>query len=178
MSYNSNDMMAKIQGLSLGEKLVGGGSILMVIAALFLPWIKVSVKGAAGIGGGSVSRAATGDPAGIWGILIILVALVLAGVIIGRVLNMNMPALPNNLTWGQVFGGLAALEVILVVLKAWRIQAVDVGLCGDACSKSFGFGFFIGIVAVAAIGYGGYLLYSEDKGSGFSMGGGGSGFRR
>jgi hypothetical protein len=175
MSYNTNDMMAKIQALSLGEKLVGGGSLLMIVACLIFKWVKVKV-GVAGIASSSVSRTALGDPASIWGWLAFLVAIILAGIIIARVMNMNMPALPSNLTWGQVFGAGAALEVLFVLLKAWRIQAIDLGACGDACSKSFGIGFFLGVIAAAAIAYGGYLLYSEDKGAGFGSIGGG--FRR
>jgi hypothetical protein len=175
MSYNSNDMMAKVQALSLGEKLVGGGSLLMIVAALIFKWVKVSVA-VAGISGGSVSRTALGDPAAIWGWLILLVAIVLFGIIVARVLNMQLPALPTNVTWGQVFGAGAVLEVLFVLLKAWRIQSIDLGLCGDACSKSFGIGFFLGVIAAAAIAYGGYLLYSEDKGAGF--GGYTGGFRR
>jgi hypothetical protein len=174
MSYNSNDMMAKINALSLGEKLVGGGGIVMLVASL-LPWIKISVKGAAGFAGASASKSAWGAPASIWSILAVFVAIVLAGVILARVMNMTLPALPSNLTWGQVFGGGAAAIVVLMILKAWRITAVDTGGFAD---KSFGIGFFLGVVAMIAIAYGGFLLYSEDKGSGFSMGGGAGGFRR
>jgi uncharacterized membrane protein len=174
MSYNSNDMMAKINSLSLGEKLVAGGGIVMLIASI-LPWIKISVKGAAGFAGASASKSAWGAPASIWSILAVLIAIILAGIVIARIMNMNLPALPSNLTWGQVFGGGAALVVVLMILKAWRITAVQTG---GVIDKSFGFGFFIAVLATIAIAYGGFLLYSEDKGSGFSIGGGGGGFRR
>jgi hypothetical protein len=47
-----------------------------------------------------------------------------------------------------------------MLLKAWRIMAVEAG--------GFGIGFFLGVIATAAIAYGGYLLYSADKGGGFA----------
>ena len=175
MAYNTNDIMAKVQALSLGEKLVGGGSALMIIAALIFKWVKVSV-GVGGIAGGSVSRTALGDPASIWGWLLLIVAVLLFAIIVARVMNMQLPTLPTNVTWGQVFGAGAALEVVFLLLKAWRIQSIDLGLCGNACSKSFGIGFFLGVIAAIAIAYGGYLLYSEDKGAGFGSYTGG--FRR
>jgi hypothetical protein len=66
-----------------------------------------------------------------------------------------MPALPQNVTWGQVWGGGAAAIVVLMLLKAWRILAVPAG--------GFGIGFFIGVVATAMIAYGGYMLYTAEK---------------
>jgi hypothetical protein len=96
---------------------------------------------------------------------------------------MQLPALPPQYTWGQVFAAGGAALVVFTLLKAWRIQALDVG--GSALGvdfgidKSFGFGFFIGIVCAAAVAYGCYLMYSQEKG-GASFGGGGygGGFRR
>jgi hypothetical protein len=46
-----------------------------------------------------------------------------------------------------------------MLLKLWRIMAVPLG--------GPGLGFFLGFIALCAICYGGYLLYSEDKGGGF-----------
>lgn len=144
--------MEKIKTMSLGEKLVAGGGVLMVIALLFLDWWHVSVEG---FGGGGSSG--TGDPGSIWGILILLIAIVLAGAVIGaKIANMKMPALPTGMTWGKVFGYGAAALVVLMLLKAWRINDVPVG--------GFGIGFWVGVVAAAAIAYGGYLLYREESG--------------
>lgn len=172
MQRSNNDISAKLSALSTGEKLILGGGAAFVIST-FLPWIKVSVKGVGGLGGGSESNSALSDPASIWGILALVVALVLVGIIIARLMDMQLPALPPQYTWGQVFAAGGGLLVVLTLLKAWRIQAVDLGFCGDLCSKSFGFGFFIGIIAALAVGAGAYMLYTEEKGG--SLGGG---FRR
>ena len=141
--------MDKINALSTGEKLIAGGGVLMLVASFFNWW-------QASGGGITVGESGFGQPGSIWGLLAILISIVLAGVVLAtRLGNMNMPALPENLTWGLVFGGGGALVVVLVLLKAWRISAVPIG--------GFGIGFFLGLIAAVAIGAGGYLLYTEEK---------------
>ena len=54
-----------------------------------------------------------------------------------------------------VWGGGAAAIVVLMLLKAWRIMDVPAG--------GFGIGFFLGVIAAAAIAYGGYMMYAEEK---------------
>jgi hypothetical protein len=143
----------KINTLSRPEQAILGGGILMLISSFF-DWWHYSVAGF-----GSVGESGWGKPAEIWSILAILLSIVLAGIIgATKFGNMQMPALPEGVTWGKVWGGGAAAVVILMILKAWRITAVDVG--------GFGIGFFIGVVAAAAIAYGGYMLYTEEKARG------------
>jgi hypothetical protein len=142
-------IMERINELSLPEKLISGGGILMLIASFF-DWWHASFQGVSG------GESAWGDPGAIWGILMVLVSIALAALVIGtRLGNMQMPALPQGLTNGLLFGGGAALVVILLLLKAWRILDVPVG--------GFGIGFYIGLVAAAALAYGGYLVYTEEK---------------
>ena len=142
--------MDKINLLSNGEKAIAGGGVLMFIASFF-PWWRVSLGGF-----GSVSEGGWGSPGEFWSILAILISLALAGsVIVVNLGNVQMPALPSNITWGQVYGGGAAAVAVLMLFKAWRILDVPVG--------GFGIGFFLGVLAAAAIGYGGYLLYTEEK---------------
>lgn len=150
-----NDIGGKINSLSLGEKLIAGGGILMFVASFFR-WFKVSA--------GPFSSGTSGwdDPGAIWSILAILVSIALAGLIVAtRLGNMRAPNLPAGWTWGLVFGGGAAAVVILILLKAWRISAANCPL--DLCDTSFGVGFFIGAIAAVIIAVGGYLLYTEDR---------------
>lgn len=142
--------MDKINTLTMGEKLIAGGGVLMLIAS-FLDWWHASVEGLV-----SVGQSGWAAPGSIWSLLAILISIGLAGVVIAwRLGNVTMPALPESLTWGQVFGGGAAAVVVLMLLKAWRIADVPIG--------GFGIGFFLGVIATIAIAAGGYLLYSEEK---------------
>jgi hypothetical protein len=141
----------KINALSIPEKAIVGGGVLMLIASLFLDWYHVSFEG---FGGGGTTG--TGAPGGIWGILVLLISIALAGVVVATKLgNVTMPALPEGVTWGMVWGGGAAAVVVFMILKAWRISAVPIG--------GFGIGFFLGVIATAAIAYGGYMLWTEEK---------------
>ncbi len=148
-------MQEYLNKLSLGEKLVAGGGLLMLFAGLFLDWWHVSFEGLGSGGTGGFD-----DPGGIWSTLVILISVVLAGIVLAvKFGNVNMPALPANWTWGMVYGAGAGLVVLFFLLKAWRIMAAPVG--------GFGIGFFLALVATGLIGYGGFLLYNSDKGAGF-----------
>jgi hypothetical protein len=143
----------KLNELSTPEKAIAGGGVLMLIASFF-DWWHYSVSGF-----GSVGESGWGKPGEFWGIIAILLAIALAGVVLStRLGNVQMPALPQGVTWGQVWGGGAAALVVLMLLKAWRITAAPIG--------GFGLGFFIGVIAAAAIAYGGYMLYTEEKARG------------
>ena len=144
--------MDRINLLNNGEKAVAGGGLLMLIAGLFLPWWRFSISGL-----GSATEGGFGQPGSIWSILAVLISIVLAGTIVAvKFGNVQMPALPSDLSWGQLYGGGGALVVVFMLLKAWRIGAVPIG--------GFGLGFFVAVVATAAIAYGGYLLCTEEKG--------------
>jgi hypothetical protein len=146
-------MQEKLNQLSLGEKLVAGGGIVMLIASLFDWWHYSS-------GPFSYGQSGWGDPGSIWSVLAILISIVLAGIVLAvRFGNVNMPALPAGWTWGMVYGAGAALVVLLMLLKFWRIMAVPAG--------GPGLGFFLAALATAAIAYGGFVLYNSDKGAGF-----------
>ena len=143
-------MQEKLMALSTPEKAIAGGGVLMLIASFF-DWFHANFEGIV-----SVGRSGWGAPGSIWSVLAILISLALAAaVLVPRLGNVMLPALPENVTWGKVFGGGAAAIVVLILLKAWRIMDVPIG--------GFGIGFFIAIVATAAIAYGGYMIYSEEK---------------
>jgi hypothetical protein len=143
----------KINLLSTPEKAIAGGGVVMLIAS-FLDWWHYSVSGF-----GSVGEGGWGSPGSIWSVLAILISIVLAGIIVAtRLGNVQMPALPEGVTWGKVWGGGAAAVVVFMLLKAWRITDVPAG--------GFGIGFFLGVIGTAAIAYGGYMLYSQEKAGG------------
>lgn len=139
--------MDKLNALSLGEKLIVGGGILMLIAS-FLPWYSVDL----GIEGfGSITRNGWESPGAIWSILATLIAVVMAGAVLAlRFGNMNAPDM-GSITLGQAFLGAGAAVAVFVLLK----------LINE--SSSIAFGFFLGIIAAAALAAGGYLLYTEEK---------------
>lgn len=141
--------MDKLNQLSLGEKLIVAGGVLMLIVSI-LPWYHVSF-GVAGIASVSVSRNGWESPGAIWSVLAILVSVVLAGSIIA--VKFGNVALPNlgTVTWGQAYLAGGGLVVLLLVIKFINQ------------SSYLSFGFYIGFISALAIAAGGWLLYSEEK---------------
>ena len=142
--------MDKLNTLSLGEKLAAGGGILMFIAS-FLPWYKVTVE----FLDFKDSFTANGwdAPGAIWSILAVFIGIALVVAILGpKFANLQLPNL-GSITWGQAFLGLGGASVVFVVLK----------LLNE--SSSISYGFFLGIIAALAMAAGGYLLYTEEKGT-------------
>ncbi|HEY4684442.1 MAG TPA: hypothetical protein VII57_00200 [Dehalococcoidia bacterium] len=142
-------MQEKIMNLSLGEKLVAGGGVLMVIFS-FLPWHHFSAD-IEGIVSVSFNRSAWQSPDALWSMLAVLISVAMAVVVLGpKLANMQLPNL-GTVTWGQAMlvGGVAVL--ILVLLKF------------ISETSYLGFGFYLGFIDAVAIAYGGYLLYTEER---------------
>ena len=139
--------------LTMGQKLVLGGALLMLIAS-FLPWYKVSF-GFEELGiSGSVSRNGWQSPGALWSILALLISLAFAGVIIAKEFgNVQLPDL-GQITWGQAALGAGGLVALCVIIK----------LINESSHLSIG--FFLGIIAAAAIAAGGYFRYTEEQGAG------------
>ncbi len=149
-----NQIIAKLKSMSLGEQLIGGGAVLMFIAS-FMPWWSVSV------GPISASKDGWGAPGSFWSLVAILISLaLLAVVLVQNLTEIKMPDLPQNFTWGRVYGGAAGVIVVLMLLKFWRVEATPIG--------GVGWGFFIAVIAAVAIAAGGFKLFSEEKAGGGS----------
>ena len=139
--------MDKINQLSLSEKLIAGGGLLMLIAS-FLPWYSIDF----GIEGfGSVSRNGWESPGAIWSMLAVLLGIAMVVAALGpKFAGITLPDL-GGVTWGQVMLGAGALIALFIILK----------LINE--SSYLDFGFFLGIIAAAALAAGGYLMYTEEK---------------
>ena len=168
-------MQEKFMALGLGEKLVLGGAVILLIAS-FLNWAEASISFA----GFSESDGGSGwaSPGSIWGILAILIAVALAALLVAMKFgNFAAPALPTGISWGMVYAAGAALVIVFMLLKAWRIMELpgcgDAGDLGDLgvgdfdCSIGFAFGYFVALVGAIIFAAGGFLMYSTDKGAGF-----------
>ena len=142
--------MDRINALSMGEKLVVAGGVVMLIAS-FLPWYKYDF-GLDGIADISISRNGWQSPGALWSLIATIIGAAMAGSILAAKFgNMRLPALSNNLTWGTLYlagGGIVAVCVVLKLINE---------------SSYLSFGFYLGILAAIALAAGGYLLYSEEK---------------
>ena len=131
--------------LSLGDKIVGGAGIVLLIDLLFFPWHSVDL----GVFG-TVTRSAIESPNAFWGWLALLVTLaVVVVVVLKRLTTVALPDLP--IAWNQaIFFGTIAVGVLLL-LKL--ISTTDF----------LGFGAWLGILFAAGMIYGGFLVSKQPE---------------
>jgi hypothetical protein len=147
MSINIQETFQK---MPLGEKIIIPAAVLLLIDS-FLPWYHASVSLGV-LGSVSISRSGWQSPGALWSILAMVLGLVMAAVIVvSRFTTMKMPALPAGVTWARVQLGLGVAAAVFVLLK----------IVNESSSMSYG--FFIGIICVAALVVGGGLLFQTER---------------
>ena len=134
-----------VKALGVWQKVaLVAGAVLFIDG--FLPWYSVDV------GFASISRNGWQSPGAIWSVLAILVGAATAGVILLK--NCTDVAIPENvggLSWPRIFfsAGVAALAFVL-------IKALNE-------SSFLAYGFYLGIIAAAALALAGFWMYREEK---------------
>ena len=125
--------------LSLGDKVMGGTGVALLIDLTFLPWHDIDLGPF-----GSVSRSALESPNGFWGVLALLVTLaVLAALAVTRFTDAKLPDLPVALPQALLIG--SAVVAGLLVLKLLME------------TEALAFGAFLGILLAAGMTYGAFL---------------------
>lgn len=146
MENRSNDFMEKFKALGLGGQMIVIAAIVLFIVG-FLPWYSYDA------GVFSVDRNGWESPGAFWSMLTILIGLAMGGVIAARALTAP-GTIPDNIsgyTWPKIMLGAGAAAAIFIIIKLLNHS-------GDLA-----FGFFIGIICVAALCAGGYLMFQEEQ---------------
>ena len=124
--------------VTLGDKILAGAGIALVIDLVILPWRTIFGQG----------TTAVSPPDAIWGELALLLVLaILVSLAVRRFSTAALPALPVSigvLTFAATLGVAALLIIKVVVL-----------------SDDLGIGAYLGILLAAAMAYGGYLGRDE-----------------
>jgi hypothetical protein len=133
--------------LTMGEKIIAGAGILLVVDLLFLPWHDID------FGFGSVSRSATESPNGFYGLLALLLTIAIIVVLALRnFTDAKLPDLP--VPWPQAIFYACLAVLALLVIKL--IVETDF----------LGFGAWLGLLLAAAMAYGGFQLSKEAPATG------------
>jgi hypothetical protein len=145
--------------MSTAEKLLAGGSILLLIDSFF-PWQSVDLGGGV-LNLGSVSVNMWQGSGSIFGVLtgLLAIALIVVGVLsmTGSMANMNMGSMSADKLTGFLGLGVAGFGLLKFIF---------------ALTDHPGWGAFVGLVLLVAIGWG---AWQKVQGSGgFQMGGGGT----
>ncbi len=139
-------LIERLKALSVGEKIIIVAGVLLFVDG-FLPWYSVSLGPL-----GSATRSGWQSPGAIWSILAVFIGLAMAGVVILK--NFTEGVVPDavgGLSWSKIFlgGGVAILAFVLIKLLNE--------------SSFMGFGFYLGIIAAAALAVGGFLIFREEE---------------
>jgi len=139
-------LVGKFMALGVGEKIIIIAGVVLFIDG-FLPWYSIDL-------GQFGSWTANGweSPGAIWSILAVLVGLAMGAVVVVKGLTeVEIPDNVGGVSWPKILlgGGVAAL--VLVVIKFLNENS------------DLGFGFYLGIVAAAALAAGGCLMVREES---------------
>lgn len=148
--------------MSTAEKLLAGGSILLLIDSFF-PWQSVDLGGLEDLIGGIDNSINMWQGSGsIFGVLagLLAIALVVVGVLsmTGSMASMNMGSMSADKVIGFLGLGVAAFGLLKFILVV---------------TNSPGWAAFVGLVLLVAIGYGAWQKVQSS--GGFQMGGTGGG---
>ena len=147
--------LEKFMALSLGEK------IIIIVAPLFfidgfLPWFDYDFAGFDG-----PSRSGWSGDFSFLSIIAILAAVVMvAQIVVARFTAVQLPALPQGLTWPRVHLGLAGYVAFAVVIR------LLVGESAGPVDADMAFGLWIAVVLAAALAVGGFLMFREESAAG------------
>jgi hypothetical protein len=147
-------MSFDISRLRRADWIVGGGTVALFILMFFFKWFGVNLPGVAEaylhVAGFSASADAWHTMSGIrWILLATIVAGVTLVVLAGSGRKLELPV-----SMGVIVAGLGALATILVFYRAI--------ISHPASGESTKIGAYLGIVACAAITYGGYLVMGAE----------------
>ena len=129
--------------LTMGDRIVLGAGVLLILDLLFFPWHNISVAGIL-----DVNRTGVQSPNAFYGVLaLLLVVVMVAQVVVSKLTAAKLPEIP--LPWSRVhlIAGIAVLALLLLKLLV---------------ETSFlGVGAFLGVILAAALAFGGYTISRE-----------------
>ena len=128
--------------LTLGDKILGGTAIALVIDLVFLPWHSIDYIY------GSINRTGIESPHGIWGFLALLVLFAIIGTtIVRRLTDTELPETPRPMGELTFFATIGVLVILLFKL----ILETD----------ALGFGAYLAILLAGGMVYGAFLGKDE-----------------
>lgn len=148
-----------ISELTLGEKLVGGGAIVLLIS-LFLPWYGFS---SSSIGGSFSQNISLMSGSGGIAFLVLAACVVAVGAIVLRMLNI-VDISDQGVPEATVVLGAAGIGALLVI---WKFLSMPSGgySSGDFGSAGYGrgYGAYVAIVATVALVAGALMKFQQER---------------
>ncbi len=148
-------LVEKFMALGLGERIIIIAAPLFFIDG-FLPWFDYDFVG-------GPSRSGWSGDFSFLSIIAILAAVVMvAQIVVARFTDVQLPALPQGLTWPRVHLGLAGYVAFAVVIR------LIVGESTGGFDADIAFGLWIAVILAAALAAGGFLMFREETAGGLA----------
>ncbi len=144
--------------LNQGEKIAGIAGIALLLIMFIFKWFELEASG--NVGGVTFSLGGSRNAWGSYGFIdIVLFITVIAAVGLALIKASDTDvSLPVALS--AVVAGLGILSVVLIVISL--ISPPDFGVSGAGIDHKRKIGAFLGLIAAAAVAYGGYLAMQEE----------------
>ena len=149
--------MDKFNAMSIGEKgILIAGAVLLI--ASFLPWYRVDLGPF-----GDISRSGWQSPGALWSMLAVFIGLAMAiAVALKNFTDVELPDKPAGRSWTEIYLGASVIAALSILIKIINEN------------EFMSFGFYLGIICVAALVGASAMLFREEGGVLPGMGGGGS----
>ncbi len=139
-------LIEKFMALSVGAKIIVVAGVILFIDG-FLPWYSIDLGPL-----GDFTRNGWESPGAIWSVLAVLVGLAMVAVIVLKDLtDVEIPDNVGGQSWPRILLGGGVIALLFLVIK----------LLNE--SDYLGFGFYLGIIAAAALAVGGFLMFREEE---------------
>jgi hypothetical protein len=154
-------MSFEVNRLRRSDWIVGGGGVALFVFMFFFKWFGGSVKGVVPVGGSvSYGSSSTGwdtftNSRWIW--LITIIVALGAVVLVATARKLSSPIQPS-----VIVAGLGALSTLLILYRIIHHPHGSSGFAGVEASYGIKIGIWLGLIAAAAITYGGYLEMKEE----------------
>jgi len=154
-------MSFEVNRLRRSDWIVGGGGVALFVFMFFFKWYGGSYKGTVPLGGSfSSGSSSTGwdtftNSRWIW--LITIIVALGAVVLVATQRKLSLPIQPS-----VIVAGLGALSTLLILYRIIHPPSGGASFAGASFSYGIKIGIWLGLVAAAAITYGGYLEMTEE----------------
>ncbi len=145
--------MDKFNAMSIGEKgILIAGAVLLI--ASFLPWYRVSAFGFTASANGWEA------PGAIWSMLAVVIGLAMAvAVAVKNFTDVELPDKPAGRSWTEIYLGASVIAALSILIKIINEN------------EFMSFGFYLGIICVAALVVASAMMFREEGGVLPGMGG-------
>jgi hypothetical protein len=148
-----------ISRLRRADQIIGGGAIALFIFMFFFKWYGVS-SNVTSIAGLNINVSRTGwetftNSRWIW--LLTIIAALAAVLLVATQRKLELPLKP-----GAIVAGLGAVSTGLILYRILHHPTASASIGSFHASAGIKLGIWLGLIAAAAITYGGYLAMQED----------------